>query len=426
MKVNERLQAVTILSELIENNKSLTYLFINSNASPAVKEMCYGVCRHYIRLQAIADRLMKKRPRELDVFLVLCIGLYQLHYMDKPEYAAVKETVELLKPLKKIWAKGLVNAVLRTYCRSKTELIAQLAQEHAFEHGHPNWLLEAIRKDWPKQWQAIVKANDLHPPMTLRVNRQKSTVDDYLKQLELAGIEAVKHPVAEDAINLLLPTDVKLLPGFSDGLVSVQDAAAQLAVSLLSLQPGHRVLDACCAPGGKTCHILEHEPNLNACVSVDVEAKRLGKVHENLRRLGLKADVKEGNATKPDEWWDGQLFDRILLDAPCSAIGVIRRHPDIKLLRTSLDVDVITALQAEMLRSLWELLAPGGILVYATCSIQKVENEEQIRKFVSTHSNCQVEQIKGSWGMATGHGRQILPGEFGMDGFFYSVLKKLA
>jgi 16S rRNA (cytosine967-C5)-methyltransferase len=425
MKVNERLQAVNILVELIEKNASLTHLFLSFNAMPAAKEMCYGVCRHFFCLQAIANKLMKKRPKDLDVCLVIYIGLYQLHYLKKPEYAAVKETVDLLRPLKKEWAKGLVNAVLRNFCRNTAEILMQLANEPDYVFGHPEWLLKRMQKDWPEQWPDVAKANNEHPPMTLRVNHQKNSVEDYLIQLKLAGIEAIKHPIAEDAVNLSSPTEVNQLPGFVDGAVSVQDAAAQLAVELLSLQPEQKVLDACCAPGGKTCHILERESKLNACIALDVEAKRLDKVHENLQRLDLQADVRVGDATRPETWWDGQLFDRILLDAPCSAIGVIRRHPDIKLLRTPQEVEVVTQLQRDMLESLWPLLAPGGLMVYATCSILKQENEEQIKWFLGQNPNCQVEQIKCSWGRDTGYGVQILPGDYGMDGFFYSVLRKI-
>ncbi|KTD79181.1 16S rRNA (cytosine(967)-C(5))-methyltransferase RsmB [Legionella waltersii] len=425
MKVNERLQAVNILVELLEKKASLSHLFLTFNATPAAKEMCYGVCRHFFRLQAIADTLMKKRPKDLDVCLVVYIGLYQLHYLKKPEYAAVKETVDLLRPIKKEWAKGLVNAVLRNFCRNTAELLRQLANEPNYLFGHPLWLSKRMQKDWPEQWPDIAKANNEHPPMTLRVNHQKNSVENYLKQLKSAGIEAIKHPIAEDAVNLLSPMDVTQLPGFVDGAVSVQDAAAQLAVNLLSLQPDQKVLDACCAPGGKTCHILEYEPSLNRCIALDIEEKRLDKVHENLQRLGLQADVRVGNATRPETWWDGQLFDRILLDAPCSAIGVIRRHPDIKLLRTPEEVEVVTQLQRDMLESLWPLLVPGGLMVYATCSILKEENEDQMKWFVAKHPNCQVEPIHCSWGRNTGYGVQILPGDYGMDGFFYCVLRKI-
>lgn len=425
MKNNERLHALKILTALMEDKSSLSQLMPSSdNVSPMTKEICFGFCRHYFRLEAIADYLVDKRPKSIEVWIALLIGLYQLHYMNKPDYAVVKETVALLEKIKKVWAKGLVNAVLRNFCRRRDEIITTLSVKPVFTYGQPNWLLERMKKDWPDNWQAIAQANDDHPPMTLRVNLRKSTVEHYLKLLTEAGIEANAHPVAPQGITLVSPCDVHLLPGFDQGYVSVQDGAAQLAVSLLSLKPGLRVLDACCAPGGKTCHILESESELKECVALDVDAKRLQRVRENLERLKLETTLLQGDALDPHSWWDGALFDRILLDAPCSATGVIRRHSDIKLLRTSEEVAAVSKIQQAMLQALWPLLAPGGLMVYATCSIIARENEQQIAEFSTTHPDCKSALGNLTWGRATGHGQQILPGEQGMDGFFYSVLVK--
>jgi 16S rRNA (cytosine967-C5)-methyltransferase len=425
MRNNERLDALNILTELFENKTSLSHLMPSTaELSPLTKEICFGFCRHYYRLEAVANSLIAKRPKSIEVWIALLIGLYQLHYLNMPDYAVVKETVALLEKKKKGWAKGLVNAVLRNFCRKKNEIVTKLSDDPAFIHGQPLWFLERLKEDWPQDWQEISAANDTRPPMTLRVNLRKNTVIDYLKILNEIGIEAFKHPVAPEGITLISPCDVHELPGFAEGCVSVQDAAAQLAGSLLSLKPGLSLLDACCAPGGKVCHALELEPNLTACVALDVDLRRLKKVKENLSRLNLKATVIQGDALTPASWWDGHPFDRILLDAPCSATGVIRRHSDIKLLRSNEEIQAITQIQSSMLHSLWPLLAPGGLMVYATCSVLMAENEQQIDAFVSTHFDCQILTPQQAWGHATAHGVQILPGQEGMDGFFYSVLEK--
>lgn len=425
MKNNERLHALKILTALTEEKASLSQLMpASDDVSPMTKEICFGYCRHYFRLEAMADYLVDKRPKAIEVWIALLIGIYQLHYMNKPDYAVVKETVALLGKIKKVWAKGLVNAVLRNFCRQREEILAKLELDPVFIYGQPQWLLKRLKADWPDNWKAIAQANDAHPPMTLRVNLKKTTVDNYLKVLLDAGIEAHAHPVASEGITLVSPCDVHDLPGFTDGVVSVQDGAAQLAASLLSLKPGQRVLDACCAPGGKTCHILESESELLECVALDVDAKRLKRVKENLNRLNFETTLVQGDALIPQTWWDGQLFDRILLDAPCSATGVIRRHSDIKLLRTNEEVLAVSKIQKAMLNAVWPLLAPGGLMVYATCSVIAEENELQIADFLASHPDCQLKQEHRSWGRATGHGQQILPGEQGMDGFFYSVLVK--
>ncbi len=425
MKKNERLQALNILTSLLQDNIQLSHLLATSAPlSPLTKEICFGVCRHYFRLSALADRLLTKRPKAIDVWTSLLIGLYQLHYLRIPDYAVVKETVALVDQIKKPWAKGLVNAILRTYCREQETLLAELQNNPSFSLGHPQWLTKRLQAAWPNDWQTILQANDTHPPMSLRVNRYRTTASDYLNTLKQVDIEAHQLNHAPFGLVLAKPCDVNELPGFSSGDVSVQDEAAQLAVSLLELKPGLRLLDACAAPGGKTCHILETEPGLSACVALDVDSKRLSRVQENLNRLNLQATLIKGDGTQPQAWWDGVLFDRILLDAPCSATGVIRRHPDIKLLRKAIDIDTVTQLQQTLLHALWPLLAPGGIFVYATCSIMPEENEQQISRFVGTQEDCRFLAHEHPWGRSTGHGWQILPGDNNMDGFFYSTLIK--
>lgn len=424
MKQNERLDALHVLVKLLRDHIPLTHLMQTAQLTSFSKEICFGVCRYYYRLQALANCLLNKPPKDMEIWLTLLIGLYQLHYLRTPDYAVVQETVSLLDKIKKTWAKGFINAVLRTYCRQQEALALRLTDDLSFTYNHPEWFIHALQKTWPTQWQAILHANDIHPPMTLRVNRAHMTAPQYLERLQTSGIQAQLVKYAPQGIELETPCDVYDIPGFSDGEVSVQDQAAQLAVSLLALKPGLRLLDACCAPGGKTGHIAETEPNLSACLALDIDTKRLSRVRENLNRLHLHPTLIQGDALIPQTWWDGKHFDRILLDAPCSATGVIRRHPDIKLLRSKADVDNIVKLQQDLLHALWPLLAPGGRLVYATCSVMPEENEQQIARFIATKTDCQVLNNIVPWGQETGHGRQILPGENNMDGFFYSVLCK--
>ncbi|MBA2709040.1 MAG: 16S rRNA (cytosine(967)-C(5))-methyltransferase RsmB [Tatlockia sp.] len=426
MKKNDRLQALQILLKLFDEKTPLSHLMQGTkDLSPLTKEICFGVCRHFYRLEALANCLVAKPPKSFEVWLILLIGLYQLHFMKKPDYAVVKETVALVEPLKKTWAKGLVNAVLRTYCREQESLVKRLENNDDFTYGHPDWYIKRLQSDWPNDWQQILQANDSHPPMSLRINRLKKARADYLIQLRQAGVNAEPHQHSPDGITLEQPCGVNELPGFVEGEVAVQDESAQLAVSLLSLKPNLRLLDACCAPGGKTCHILETEPKLAVCLALDTDKKRLERVAQNFERLGLSANLIQGDGLKPDTWWDGQPLDRILLDAPCSATGVIRRHPDIKLLRTEEEISKVADLQMALLNSLWHLLAPKGLLVYATCSVMKQENEQQIARFIAQHEDCKFMPSDKPWGRSTGNGWQILPGDYKGDGFFYSVLQKL-
>ncbi|MDF1758427.1 MAG: 16S rRNA (cytosine(967)-C(5))-methyltransferase RsmB [Legionellaceae bacterium] len=425
MKKSEREDALQILTKLIEEKKHLSYFMqSNDSLSPLTKEICFGVCRYYHRLDILANHLLNKKPKDISVFLSILIGLYQLHYLNIPDYAVVKETVDLLQKLKKNWAKGLVNAILRKYCREKETIAAKLSTNEIYNYSHPEWFINNVKADWPNDWKNILQANNQHPPMSLRVNNAKKTTREYLEDLNQADMQGATSSIAPTNITLAKPCGAFSLPGFENGDVSVQDIAAQLAIPLLDLKPNLSVLDACCAPGGKTCHILEAEPNLGKCVAIDIESNRLSRVHENLQRLGLSASIQQGDALDPKSWWDGYLFDRILLDAPCSATGVIRRHPDIKLLRTKSEINLIIDIQRQILKSLWGLLAPGGRMVYATCSIIPDENERQIEKFVAKQDDCQCLIEEKTWGHASKYGWQILPGEHNMDGFFYSVLIK--
>lgn len=420
--INERWQALSILLAVKQKKQNLNILFSQQDAlTPFAKQLCFGVCRYYFRLEAIAKQFVKKNPSP-DVWMIILLGIYQLYGLDKPAYATVHATVELADKLKKSWAKGLINACLRWFEREQKSLLQTLEKDEAFRFNHPLWFIEKVKKDWPEYF-SILAANDVQPPMSLRVNVQKTSRDSYLAQLTTQGIEALAHVNSPVGIRLQEACDVKDLPFFAEGEISVQDESAQLAAQLLDLKPGLRVLDACCAPGGKTCHLLETEPHLD-CLAIDIDPSRLGRVRENLKRLALKAQVLPADALHPENWWDGQLFDRILLDAPCSATGVIRRHPDIKLLRTEDEINQVVKIQAQLLKTLWPLLRAQGLCVYVTCSILKEENEQQIARFLAENRDCEVVQNERPCGKVSMYGWQLLPGEEGMDGFFYSVLKK--
>jgi 16S rRNA (cytosine967-C5)-methyltransferase len=427
--LNTRLIAARVLSRVLQDGQSLTAALesalqgVESGKDRAfIQALCYGVCRTYHRLDFILNELLDKPLKDQDVKALALVGLYQLKYMRVKPHAAVSETV--LAARKKPWAKALINALLRSYLREQDGLEQKADNVQSAAASHPDWLIKQIEQDWPQQAKQILQENNQQPPMALRVNLARISRDQYLQQLSEQGIVAVAVSFCPSAIILDKPVAVDLLPGFAEGAVSVQDTAAQLAAGLLDVQAGHRVLDVCAAPGGKAAHILEHQPQLKELVAVDVDASRLQRVIDTLQRLKLPAKLVVGDAASPQTWWDGQLFDRILLDAPCSALGVIRRHPDIKLLRRAEDIKSLQALQKNILHAVWPLLAPGGIMLYATCSILKQENEQQIDAFLAEHPDAVEFTIDAAWGIADSYGRQILTGESAMDGFYYARLGK--
>lgn len=393
---------------------------------PLLQTLCYGTLRWYPRLNAVLNELLEKpfRPKDRDIHVLLACALYQLMATRIPDHAAVNETVATVKKLKKPWAKGLVNGVLRRFIRERGSLDTQLADDGVYRHAHPKWLCKRIEHAWPEQADAIFAANNHPGPMTLRVNQQRLSRAECLKTLQVEGIEARATPLSADGLQLLQAMGVDAIPGFAEGQLSVQDEAAQLAAQLLQLEPGQRVLDACCAPGGKTCHILECEPGLAELLALDIDDSRLDRVRENFERLNVQAKLLAADAVATGEWWDDQPFDRILLDAPCSATGVIRRHPDIKLLRKPDDIPRLAELQAELLDALWPLLKSGGKLLYATCSILPEENDASIAGFIARQSDAEVKDIAADVGMQTPLGRQLLPTTDGHDGFYYALLAK--
>lgn len=386
-----------------------------------LQALCFTAARHGLHYRALLKPLLAKSPEPL-IEALLLVGLAQLRELRIPDHAAIGETVEAARQLGRAKFTGLLNAILRRYQREKEELEARA---QGLQHAHPDWLVQQLRRDWGAAATTILDANNGEAPLTLRVNRRRTNREAYAQQLQEAGIasEACRH--APDGLRVTAVGDVRKLPGFSDGLFSVQDEAAQLAATLLDVQPGQRVLDACAAPGGKTAHLLEQYPD-SRVLAIDSDERRNARIHENLARLQLQADIRTADAGDTARWWDGQPFDRILLDAPCTATGVIRRHPDIKLLRRPGDVAQTVAAQRRLLAALWPLLAPGGRLLYATCSILKAENEEQIARFLATHADAREIPLTLSAGESRPRGRQLLPQPGGHDGFFYALLEKAA
>ena len=424
-----RAEASRVLFDILENGMSAREALparqrhFEEKDKAWLQEMVYGVLRQLPLLQhwlrGSLDRPLKKNAKVVEHLIML--GLYQLAFTRVSTHAAVSETVSACKHLNNINLKGLVNAILRGFIRDEKE--QQLPDDPIVVSGLPKWLYKRLAKAYPEQLDDIVTQTNNKPPIWLRVNQTKCSTQDYHEHLDRKGIDHNVSDLHSHAIVLDKPVDVTKLPGYQDGWFAVQDGAAQFAASFLGAQPGDRVLDCCAAPGGKTCHILEQTPQVRQCIALDSDKKRLQRVDENLERLGLNASVVCADATSPDKWWDGDLFDRILLDAPCSATGVIRKHPDIRWLRKSADIDALVSLQAKILDACWRMLKPGGTLLYATCSILPEENHKQISAFLAIHQDATLDN-SGICTDTTQVGRQILPGESQMDGFYYARLLK--
>jgi 16S rRNA (cytosine967-C5)-methyltransferase len=425
-----RLAAVRALAGVLDERRFLAdgpafADLVDERERAQALHFAYGVLRWLVALEWLAQGLLSRplRRKDRDVQRLLLLGLFQLWQDRTPDHAAIHETAECARSLGKPWAVGLVNAVLRRFQREREEWLDRLDGQPA-RWAHPQWLLDRICSDWPEDWEAVAAANNRPPPLWLRLNRRAAAPEDVVRRLAKHGFEVSQHAHARDALRVEPAAPVKALPGFAEGHLSVQDPAAQLAADLLQLQPGLDVLDACAAPGGKTAHLLEREPDVRL-TAVDLQPQRLDLLRENLRRLRLgECRLVTGDATAPQDWWDGVCFQRILLDAPCSASGVIRRHPEIRHLRQAGQVDAARALQRRLLAQLWPLLDPGGILVYATCSVFRDENSHQIKHFLAGRPDAEDVPPEADWGRAEAHGRQILPGEDDMDGFYYAVLRK--
>jgi 16S rRNA (cytosine967-C5)-methyltransferase len=420
LKISQRLAAEAVGQVLAGRNltSALDALFrTHSNITPqqraVAQSLSYGTLRFYGRLQSVLSRLLKKPLTHEGAHRLLLVALYQLIYDRASSHTVVNQAVEAAALLKKPWAKGLVNAVLRNYLRRAEEFAGPDLADETARYSYPQWWINKLRLQYPETWQSMLETGNGHPPMSLRINLARIAVQDYSVMLDSAGIG--HELIGRQAVILNKPLPVDLLPGFAQGLVSVQDYGAQFAAELLDVADGMRVLDACCAPGGKTSHILE----LAAVdmLALDHDAERLQRVRSNLDRLQLNATLKAGDAAEPAGWWESAPFDRILADVPCTASGIVRRHVDIKWLRREADVEAFARQQALILQSLWQLLAKGGKLLYATCSIFHEENQAQIDRF--------LEQYKDANQLVLPHPKdgQLIPCAQ-HDGFFYALLQK--
>jgi 16S rRNA (cytosine967-C5)-methyltransferase len=388
------------------------------------QQLCYGVIRWYPTLETLSEQLLSKslKAKDGDILALLLIGIYQLRSLRIPDHAAISETVNACKLLNKQWATGLMNACLRNYQRQQDVLEKSLTEQVVSLYAHPTWLIEKYQNDWSDNWQTILTANNQQPPMMLRVNCREFSQAEYLELLAKANIAAQAIENCPQGILLEQACDVFALPGFVDGAVSVQDGAAQQVADLLDIQPNQRILDACAAPGGKTCHILEIHPH-NEMIALDISDERLKQVDENLSRLHLTANCLAADASDTQNWWNGEQFDRILIDAPCTGSGVIRRHPDIKLLRKPEDIEQLAQQQRALLDNLWPLLKPDGLLVYTTCSAFKQENELQIEAFLQRQPDAMEHIPAKAPARRASFGYQLLPGDNDLDGFYYACLR---
>lgn len=429
---NARLAALALLASVLDEGHNLGDEEIpNPGLQPRdrafARHLAYGVLRWLSALEWLTSGLLNKpmKRKDRDIQRLVLLGLFQLWKDGDAPHAAINETAECARLAGKAWAVGLINAVLRRFQREQGARIAALEKTDQ-RLAHPPWLLQLLREDWPAEWEAVATANNTAAPLWLRLSARHETRQS-LDLLQQEGLQLRQHALLESAVRVEPPRAVEKLPGFSDGRFSVQDPAAQLAAGLLAPLPGQRVLDACAAPGGKTCHLLEMQPDIEL-LAIDRSARRLQQVQENIERLGLgdapRLTLSAQDASKPHRWWDGRAFQRILLDAPCTATGVIRRHPEIKWLRQRQQVAEAVSLQRELLDRLWPLLETGGMLLYATCSVLEQENSGQIRAFLERQADAEHVEFEVDWGRNTMPGRQILPGEYEMDGFYYARLRK--
>ena len=432
-RTNSRNVALTVVHQVLERGATLDDALKqqlpdldDSRDRGLAQRLAYGVLRNLSALEFLLARLLRKplRKKDRDIYYLLILGLEQMWLESMPEHAVVYETGQVARQQRKPWAVALVNAVLRNFQRRKDELLQALQADECAAFSHPAWLLKRMQHDWPDDWQALAMANNQAAPLWLRVNRSRCSAREYAQQ-HASQLGAITFcDFAPDALCLARAVNVENLPGFAEGLVSVQDPAAQLVVDLLSLEPGQRVLDACAAPGGKTVHMLERQPGLDFLLAVDSSEVRLQRLRDNLQRAQLDCQIMCASAAKPGDWWDGEPFDRILLDAPCSSTGVIRRHPDIKWLRRDCDIDQLATRQLHLLNSLWPLLKPGGMLVYATCSILGAENHELLKRFTDGATDLEVLPIEGQFGTRRDPGHQMSPHIDASDGFFYAIIRK--
>lgn len=431
-----RASAARIVAEVIDRGRSLDELLAaetdEGSARGLKRSLCYGTLRWHFRLAAVLNALASKSPDRLDPKLraLIEIGLFQLISGETAPHAAVSETVSAARALGFDKAAGFVNAILRRFQREQADVLHAIDRDVALRTAYPRWFVDALRRERGDAVAlAALEAGNAHPPLWLRVNRRRSDLETSARELTEAGFEVTRHPFASDALKVEPPTDVRGLPGFNTGRISVQDAAAQLAVDLLDARPGERILDACAAPGGKTCHILERTDGAARVLALDISEPRLQRVRDNLDRLGLTAEVRAAEVREFAASWTGEPFERVLLDVPCSATGVIRRHPDIKVLRRVRDIPALARRQAELLEAAWRLVRPGGRLLYTSCSVLTAENEKVVGPFLGRHPEAadQTVALARGWPAQPGEagpGYQFMPGAGDMDGFYYACLSK--
>ncbi len=426
MPNNQRAKIAKIFADILVKGVTLDDALIRHEVTddPFIKAHSYGLCRWFYQLTAIAKQLLSKplKDKDADIYALILLGLHQIYHSTMKPYAVVTETVDAVLDLEKPWAKGLINACLRRTLREQATLLENALKEETALYAHSKWMIDHLKKSWPEYWQSILRANNQQAPMTLRVNLKR--VSETSEILLWLSEEAIA--VDESIFNLKKPFSVNSIPGFKEGIISVQDQASQYVAALLKLKPDDVVLDACSAPGGKTGHLVETEPKINL-VALDVSSPRLQKVKQNLERLKLDSEVSlvATDACQTEDWFDGNLFDKILIDAPCSGTGVIRRHPDIKLLRRKTDLQSFAGQQKKLLASLWPLLKVGGSLLYTTCSVMPDENEQVIEAFLELHPDAKTETIQLPIGLAQPYGWQCFPEIHGYDGFYYCLITKI-
>tara|TARA_R110001592_G_scaffold238227_2_gene497800 strand:- start:103464 stop:104924 length:1461 start_codon:yes stop_codon:yes gene_type:complete len=434
-----RALSALIVYQVCINQKSLNTLLpltsqqVDEKDRALLQEIVFGTCRWFLWLKTLYQPYLNKKIHRND-FLVeclLCVGLYQLLFTRIPSHACLNETVEAADKLGLYRFKGLINALLRQVSQQEINIEDKDLRQEMNILSHPQWFQDKLKHNWPEQWMEILDQNNQHPPMSLRINASfassassTSLQETYLEKLSAQDIQAKISLISPYGLILESPCSVQGLPDFSEGGISVQDEAAQLSSELLDLKPNLRVLDACAAPGGKTCSMLEKEPSLRV-LALDSDELRAQRIDENLARLKLHAEIKIAHAEEVSAWWDGIQFDRILLDAPCSATGVIRRHPDIKLLRQEGDIKQLAELQFKLITTLWETLVPGGLMLYASCSVFSQENSRIVERFLKQTENAKIMPIEAKWGHNTGFGTQLFPSKNSHDGFFYARIQKL-
>jgi len=433
--INARAIAAQILAHVLQEDQSLNkalftikkqYQNIDVQDSAFIQAMCYGVLRELPKLEFITQKFLQKpfKPKDEDLLYLIYLGLFQLIDLRTPDHAAIHETVEAVRKLGKPWATGLVNAILRNYLRQQNSLLEEFDKDTLAKSLHPEWLLNLFQSAWPNQINSIIEANNQHPPLSLRVNLKQISREDFLALLQQNSILASIIEHTEAGIILETAQSIPSIPGFKEGLFSVQDGASQLINPLFNLTPGLRILDACAAPGGKSAALLEQDIPISVLISLDKSESGVELIKDNFKRLKLEGHVLTGDASKPEEWWDQKLFDRILLDAPCSATGIIRRHPDIKYRRKENDISNFAHQQLDLLTALWPLLKENGILIYSTCSILPEENQQVIEAFIHSQPEAHLLPIDIPIGIPQPFGHQVLPGQNNMDGFFYARLQK--